>query len=206
MLSNHLIFCCPLLLLPSISPSIRVFSNESALRNSIHPSNEYSGLISFRTDWFDLFAVQGTLNSLLQLGSSIYCSKRYSWIQAGSREDVNHVYFIPSLAELASHVRKNSFPTKTKHSHCSNSEGWSWGHREEVTVPDLGTESCPRANPTLKGPWSFWLQGLGTTEFHGSIFYLSDHIQETSSNLWPYVYVDDTTVCAAQTYHLNSRF
>ena len=71
MLSNHLILCHPLLLLPSIIPSIRVFSNESALRIrgpkdwsfniSISPSNEYSGLISFRMNWLDLLAVQGTL-------------------------------------------------------------------------------------------------------------------------------------------------
>ena len=74
--SNHLILCCPFLLLPSIVPSVRIFSNESALRIrwpkywsfsfSISPSNEYSGLISFRIDWFDLLAVQGTLKSLLQ--------------------------------------------------------------------------------------------------------------------------------------------
>ena len=74
--SNHLIFCCPYLLLPSIFPSIRVFSNKSALcirqpkywsfSLRISPSNEYSGLISFRTDWFNLFALQGTLKSLLQ--------------------------------------------------------------------------------------------------------------------------------------------
>ena len=71
MISNHLILCRPLLLLPSIFPSIRFFSNESALRIrwpkywsfSISPSNEYSGLISFRMDWFDLLAVQGTLES-----------------------------------------------------------------------------------------------------------------------------------------------
>ena len=72
--SNHLILCCPLLLLPSVFPSIRVFSNESALRIrwpkywssnfSISPSNEYSSVISFRTDVFDLLAVQGTLESL----------------------------------------------------------------------------------------------------------------------------------------------
>ena len=78
--SNHLIFCCPLLLLPSIFPSIRVFSNESALHIrwpkywsfifSISPSNEYPGLISFRMDWLDLLAVQGTLKSLLQHHSS----------------------------------------------------------------------------------------------------------------------------------------
>ena len=73
---NHLILCCPLLLPSSIFPSIRVFSNESVLRIrwpeywsfsfSIIPSNEYSGMISFRIDWLDLLAVQGTLKSLLQ--------------------------------------------------------------------------------------------------------------------------------------------
>ena len=71
--SNHLILCCPLLLLPSIFPSIRVFSNESILRIrwpkywgfSISPSSKYSGLIFFRIDWFDLLAVQGTHKSLL---------------------------------------------------------------------------------------------------------------------------------------------
>ena len=76
--SNHLILCSPLLLLPSTFPSIRVFSNESVLHIrrpkfwsfSISPSNEYSGLISFRMDWLDLFVVQGTLKSLLQLHSS----------------------------------------------------------------------------------------------------------------------------------------
>ena len=77
-LSNHLILCCPLLLLLSIFLSIRVFSNESALHIrwpkywsfSISPANEHPGLISFRIDWFDLLAVQGTLRSLLQHHSS----------------------------------------------------------------------------------------------------------------------------------------
>ena len=74
--SNHLILCCPLLLLPSIFSNIRVFSNASALHIrwpkywsfsfNISPSNEYPGLISFRMDWLDLLAVQGTLKSLLQ--------------------------------------------------------------------------------------------------------------------------------------------
>ena len=71
--SNHLILCRPLLFPPSIFPRIKVFSNESALRirwpkywSFSSPSNEYSGLISFRTDWLDLLAVQGTLKSLLQ--------------------------------------------------------------------------------------------------------------------------------------------
>ena len=78
--SNHLILCHPLLLLPSSFPSIRVFSSESVLcirwpkywsfRFSISPSNEYSGLTSFRMDWLDLLAVQGTLKSLLQYHSS----------------------------------------------------------------------------------------------------------------------------------------
>ncbi|CAN0524484.1 unnamed protein product [Rangifer tarandus platyrhynchus] len=78
--SNHLILCHPLLLLPSIFPSIRVFSNESALRMrwpkywsfnfNISPTNEHPGLISFRMDWLDLLAVQGTLKSLLQHHSS----------------------------------------------------------------------------------------------------------------------------------------
>ena len=74
--SSHLILCCPLFLLPPIPPSIRVFSNKSVFHIrwakywsfsfSISPSNEYSGLISFRMDWLDLLAVQGTLKSLLQ--------------------------------------------------------------------------------------------------------------------------------------------
>ena len=78
--SNHLILCCPLLLLPSIFPNIRVFSNESALcirwpkywsfSFNISPSNEHPGLISFRMDWLDFLAVQGTLKSLLQHHSS----------------------------------------------------------------------------------------------------------------------------------------
>ena len=80
MISNHLFFCCPLLLPPSIFPSIRVSSNESVLcirwlkywsfSFSISPSSEYSGLIFFRMDWLDLLAVQGTLKSLLQHHSS----------------------------------------------------------------------------------------------------------------------------------------
>ena len=78
--SNHLILCCPLLFLPSIFPSIRVFSNESALcirwpkywsfSFNISPSNEHPGLICFRLDWLDLLAVQGTLKSLVQHHSS----------------------------------------------------------------------------------------------------------------------------------------
>ena len=86
--SNHLILCCPLLLLPSIFPSIRLFSNESALQIrwpkywsvsfSISPSNEYSGLISFRMDWLDLLVGQRTLKSLLQHLSSKASVLRHS--------------------------------------------------------------------------------------------------------------------------------
>ena len=85
--SNHLILCRPLLLLPSIFPNIRVFSNESCLirwpKNwsfsfSISPSNEYSGLISFRMDWLNLLAVQGTLKSLLQQHS-------VEWVTLGTQ-------------------------------------------------------------------------------------------------------------------------
>ena len=86
--SNHLILCGPLLLLPSIFPSTRVFSNESALHMrwpkywsfsfNISPSNEHPGQISFRMDWLDLLAVQGTLKSLLQYHSSKASSLRHS--------------------------------------------------------------------------------------------------------------------------------
>ena len=100
--SYHLILCCPLLLLPSVFPIIRVFSNELALRIkwpkywnfsfSISPSNEYSGSISFRINWFGLLAVQGTLKSLLQhhsLKTSIlWCSAFSQKIQSDSRPDV----------------------------------------------------------------------------------------------------------------------
>ena len=86
MLSNYLILCCPLLLLPSIFPSIRIFSNESVVcirwpkywSFSISPSSEYSRLISFRIDWFDFLAVQGTLKNFLQHHSLKVSILRYS--------------------------------------------------------------------------------------------------------------------------------
>ena len=97
--SNHLIFCHPLILLPSIFPSIRVFSSESVLHIkcpkywsfSITPSNEYLGLISFRTDWFDLLAVQGTLKSLLQLH---YLKTSILWFSAFLMVQFLHPYII----------------------------------------------------------------------------------------------------------------
>ena len=95
--SNRLILCHPLLLPPSIFPSIRVFSSESALlirwpkywNFSISPSNEYSGLISFRIDWLDLLAVQGTLKSLLQHHIS---KASILWCSASFMVQLSHLY------------------------------------------------------------------------------------------------------------------
>ena len=102
---NHLILCCPLLLLPSIFPSIKVFSNESVLHIrwskywsfsfNTSPSNEYSGQISFRMDWLDLLAVQGTLKSLLQHHSS-----KVSILQLSA-------FFIVQLSHSYMTTRKN---------------------------------------------------------------------------------------------------
>ena len=101
MLSNHFILCHPLLLLPSIFPSMRVFSNELAVRIrwpkywsfsfSINPSNEYSGFISFRIDWFDLLAVQGTLKGLLQYHNS---KASILWHSALFMVQLSHPYTI----------------------------------------------------------------------------------------------------------------
>ena len=122
--SNHLILCRPLLLLPSIFPSIRVFSSESVLcirwpkywsfSFSISPSNEYSGLISFRMDWLDLLAVQGTLKSLLQHHSS-----KASILQ---RSAFFIVGFISSLIEIES-VMGARVPGG-----CMGHTGGSWFH------------------------------------------------------------------------------
>jgi len=97
--SSHPVLCRPLLLLPSIFPSIRVFSSELALcirwpkywsfNFSISPSNKYSGLISFRIDWFDLLAVQGTLNSLLQ-----HCSLKASVLRPSA------FFYCPALTSI----------------------------------------------------------------------------------------------------------
>ena len=103
----NLILCCPFLLLPSIFPSIKVFSNESVLHIrwpkycsfsfSISPSNEYSGLISFRMDWLDLLAVQGTLKSLLQHHSSKVSIHQCS------------AFFIVQLTSIHDHWKNHSF-------------------------------------------------------------------------------------------------
>ena len=122
--SNHLILCHPLLLLPSIFPSIRVFSNESALRIrwpkywrfsfSISPSNEYSGLFFlifriyfFRIDWFDLLAVQGTLKSLLQYHSS---KASILWCSAFFMVQCSHPYMTIGKTILPYQLVTNGFP------------------------------------------------------------------------------------------------
>ncbi|XDA70955.1 hypothetical protein R6Z07F_001312 [Ovis aries] len=107
--ANHLILCRPLPLPPSIFPSIRVFSNESVLRIrwpeywsfsfSISPSNEYSGLISFRMDWLDLLAVQGTLKSLLQHHSS-------------KPSILRHSVYSPTLTSIHDYWKNHSFGQK----------------------------------------------------------------------------------------------
>ena len=109
MLSNHLILCSPLLL-PSIFPSIRIFSNELALcirwpkywsfSFSISPSSEYSGLISFRMDWLDLLAVQGTLKSLLQHHSS-----------KTSNSSALSLLYGPTLTSIHDYLENHSFET-----------------------------------------------------------------------------------------------
>ena len=118
--SNHLILCCSLLLLPSVFPSLRVFSNESALHIrwpkiwsfsfSISPSNEYSGLISFRVDWLDLLAVQGTLKHLLQHHSSkasiLWCS---AFFIVQLSQVVFFSGFIAFLLEVTANSSKQSF-------------------------------------------------------------------------------------------------
>ena len=105
MTSSHLVLCCPLLLLPSVFPSIRVFSNESGLHSrwpkywsfSVSPSNKYSGLISFRIDCFDFLAVQGTLKSLLQhhsLKASILLCSAFFMVQ------LSHLYMTTGKTQL----------------------------------------------------------------------------------------------------------
>ena len=120
MQSNHLILCHPLLLLPSIFPSIRVFSNESTLRMrwpkywnfsfNISPSNEHSGLISFRMDWLDLLAVQGILKSLLQHHNSkasiLWCSAFFTvqlshpYMTSGKTIALTRLTFVDKVVSL----------------------------------------------------------------------------------------------------------
>ena len=132
--SNHLILCHPLLLLPSIFPNIRVFSNVSVLRIkgpkywssrfSISPSNEYSRLIFFRMDWLNLFAVQGTLKSLLQHHSSkasiLQCSAfvivklSHPYMTTGKTIDLTRMTFAGKVKSLLSRL-VISFLPRSKH-------------------------------------------------------------------------------------------
>ena len=136
--SNHLILCRPLLLLPSIYPSIRVFSNESVLlirwpkywsfSFSISPSNEYSGLISFRINYFDLLAIQGTLKSLLQYHSSkasvLLCSAffivqlSHPYMTTGKTIALTRQTFVHKVMSLLFNMLSRlviAFPPRSKH-------------------------------------------------------------------------------------------
>ena len=124
MASNHLILCCPLLIFPSILPSIRIFSKESVLpirwprcwsfSFSTSPSSEYSGLISFRVDWFDLLTVQGTLKSLLQhhslKASILECSAffmvqlSYPYMTTGETIALTICLFVGKVTSLLSNI------------------------------------------------------------------------------------------------------
>ena len=150
--SNHRILCHPLLLLPSIFPSIRVFSDESILcirwpkywsfSFSISPSNEYSGLISFRIDWLDLFLVQGTLKSLLQHHSSKASVLRCS---AFFIVQLSHPYMTTGKTiALTRRWRRKWQPTPVllpgKFHGLSSLVGYSpWGHKELGTTERLFT-------------------------------------------------------------------
>ena len=130
--SNHLILCCPLLLPPSIFPSIRVFSSESVLHIrwpkywsfsfSFSPSNEHPGLISFRMDWLDLLAVQGTLKSLLQHHSTRASIPRCS---AFFRVQLSHPYV------TAGKTTASTIPVEQKHE--KTQEGVRHARGPEVT-------------------------------------------------------------------------
>ena len=136
--SSHLILCHPLLLLPSVFPSIRVFSDESVLHIrwlkfwsfsfSISPSNDYSGLISFRMDWLDLLAVQGTLKSLLQHHSSkasILCHSAFFIVQLshpymtnGKTVGLTRQTFVGKVMSLLFNMLSRlviTFPSRNKH-------------------------------------------------------------------------------------------
>ena len=149
--SNHLILCCPLLLLPSIFPSIRVFANESALRIrwpkywsfslNISPSNEYSGLISSRIDRFDFLAVQGTLKCLLQHHSS---KASILWCSAFFIVQLSHSYMttgktISSVQFSRIVVSDSLWPRGLQHT--------------RLPCPSLSPWVCPSLSPS--GPLSW---------------------------------------------------
>ena len=156
--SNHLILCCPLLLLPSIFPSIRVFSNESALRIrwpkywsfsiNISPSNEYSGLISFRMDWLDLLAVQGTLKSLLQHHSSKASILWYSafFIVLISSVQFSHSVVSDSLRPHESQHTRPPCPSPTPRVYPNSCPSSRWCH-PTISSSVVPFSSCPQSFP-----------------------------------------------------------
>ena len=151
MSSNHLILCCPLLLLPSIFPSIRVFSSESvlcirwpkywSLSFNISPSNEHPGLISFRMDWLDLLAVQGTLKSLLQYHSSKASILQHSaffivqlshpYMTTGETIALTRQIFVDKVMTLLFNMLSRLFIAFTKSKcHCSHHLQWFWSPKQ----------------------------------------------------------------------------
>ena len=165
--SNHLILCCPLLLLPSIFPSIRVFSNELpfpirwpkywSFSFSISPSNQYSGLISFRIDWFDLLAVQGTLKSLLQhhspktsiLGCSAFFMVQLSYPYMTTGKPISSVQFSHSVVSDSSrphelqHARPPC-PSPTPRVHPNSCPSNLWCH-SAISSSVVPFSSCPQS-------------------------------------------------------------
>ena len=168
--SNHLILCLPLLLLPSIFPSIRVFPNESALHIrwpkywsfsfSFSPSNEYSRLISFRIDWFDLLAIQGTLKSLLQPQSS-KASKvtrrgkhRRRRRGAGVRE-----YSKPTApTTISPNIPSLPLSKVTQHSELSSPPPTHRRLHRPLCLPSLPPPLCPALHSKLPPPGGFPLR------------------------------------------------
>ena len=155
--SSHLIFCCPLFLLPSFPPSIRVFSNESTLRIrwpkywsfsfNIIPSKEHPGLISFRMDWLDLLAVQGTLKSLLQHHSSkasiLWCSAFFTvqfshpYMTTGKTIALTRWTFVAKVMSLLLNMLSRlviTFLPRSKHilHGCNHHLQWFWSPQNKV--------------------------------------------------------------------------
>ena len=151
--SNHLILCCPLLLLPSIFPSIRVFSNKPVLHIrwpkywsfSISLSNEYSGLIYFRIDWLDLLAVQGTLKSLFQHHSStasilqslaFFIVLSHPYMTTGKTMALTIQTFVSKVMSLLFNMLSRwvtAFLPRSKHlliNGCSHHLQWFWSPRK----------------------------------------------------------------------------
>ena len=178
--SSHLILCCPLLLLPSIFPSIRVFSNESALgvrwpkywsfSFSISPSNEHQGLISFRIKWLDLLAVQGALESLLQHHSSkasIFWRSAFFTVQlshpymtTGKSIALNRRTFVGKVMSLLFNMLSRLFITFLPRSKCLSS---SWLQSPSAVIletPKIKSDTVSVVSPSISHevmgqvPWS----------------------------------------------------